>query len=371
MLHFPPTRIFFRLLILLPFLATAAWSQPFVPTDLFPTIGEIPASDSSPATDSSTFPASYSRGMDLIRGTNGKKDFKQGFKLLKSAYDRGYATAAYQIAILADRGFGPETSVESVVHWLMRAAMGGCPEAAFELGKINYFGYRGFPANDLQAREWFLLAAEKGHLVSQIITGYLYQAGFASGVNSKEAVGWFKKARMRNSPWAAYFLGYLGIRGLGGITPNFGKDYKELRFAADAGLSAASINLGQLFDNGLNGPSDRSTALRHYLRAARSGSPGGFAALASLAEEEGDLLRAFLFIDLAKDAMKPEARTPWKGLTDRESLTRYRFLLRKALRKRGISLEGNAIRKTLWRLAAMTLPGGNPFEAFILFDLGL
>ena len=92
----------------------------------------------------------------------------------------------------------------------------GCPDGWFGLGRARQYGYGAKP-NRAKAEKYYRRAAKNGHAEAQEALGCLYE--FAEKPDYRRARKWYVRAaaqRSSDAPDAAYRLGYLCEKGLGG-----------------------------------------------------------------------------------------------------------------------------------------------------------
>ena len=148
-----------------------------------------------------------------------------------------------------------------------RLAKKGCPDGWFGLGRARQYGY-GVKPNPEKAEKYYRRAAKLGHAEAQESRGRLYE--FAEKPDYRRARKWYTRALKQHSsdtPDAAYRLGWLYERGLGG-KKDIQKACRLYRKAAKAGCAEAQRALGYLYDKGLGLPRSYAKAYKWYARAA-------------------------------------------------------------------------------------------------------
>lgn len=143
----------------------------------------------------------------------------------------------------------------------------GYPDGWFGLGRARQYGY-GVKPNLAKAEKYYRRAAKLGHAEAQAALGCLYE--FAEKPDYRRARKWYARALEQHSsdtPDAAYRLGYLYEKGLGGK-----KDMQTAcllyRKAAKTGNPDAQRALGYLYEKGLGLPQNYAKARKWYARAA-------------------------------------------------------------------------------------------------------
>ena len=146
----------------------------------------------------------------------------------------------------------------------------GCPDGWFGLGRARQYGY-GVKPNPEKAEKYYRRAAKLGHAEAQESRGRLYE--FAEKPDYRRARKWYARAFKQHgstnpdTAYAAYRLGWLHERGLGGK-----KDIKTAcllyRKAAKAGCAEAQRALGYCYEKGLGLHKNYTKARKWYARAA-------------------------------------------------------------------------------------------------------
>lgn len=143
----------------------------------------------------------------------------------------------------------------------------GCPDSWFGLGRARQYGY-GVKPNRAKAEKYYHRAAKLGHAEAQEALGCLYE--FAKKPDYRRAHKWYARAaaqRSSDAPDAAYRLGYLCEKGLGG-KKDIQTAYRLYRRAAKNGHAYAQRALGYLYEKGLGLPKNHAKARKWYTRAA-------------------------------------------------------------------------------------------------------
>ena len=142
-----------------------------------------------------------------------------------------------------------------------------CPDGWLGLGRARQYGYGAKP-NRAKAEKYYRRAAKLGHAEAQEALGCLYE--FAEKPDYRRARKWYARAaaqRSSDAPDAAYRLGYLYEKGLGG-KKEIQTAYRLYRRAAQNGHADAQRALGYLYEKGLGLPQNHAKARKWYTRAA-------------------------------------------------------------------------------------------------------
>ena len=177
----------------------------------------------------------------------------------------------------------------------------GCPDGWFGLGRARQYGYGAKP-NRAKAEKYYRRAAKNGHAEAQEALGCLYE--FAEKPDYHRARKWYVRAaaqRSSDAPDAAYRLGYLHEKGLGG-KKDIQTAYRLYRRAAKNSHADAQRALGYLYEKGLGLPENHTKARKWYTRAARAGSILALSNLGILYEDAGRLKKAVRYYRRAAEA---------------------------------------------------------------------
>ena len=143
-------------------------------------------------------------------------------------------------------------------------------EADYQKARNYYYGQNGVTKNLSEAFKWYMKAAEKGHLNSQVQVGYMYDLGEGITENNYEAVKWYRKAAERGNKTAQCNLGYMYESGEG-VTKDYTEAVKWYRKAADQSFARAQCNLGYMYESGKGVTKDYTEAVKWYRKAAEQG----------------------------------------------------------------------------------------------------
>lgn len=128
----------------------------------------------------------------------------------------------------------------------------------------------GKPENQAEAVEWFLNAAEQGHVVAHVRLDFMHANGRGVQKSRAEAQKWFHKAAELGDAWAQTQAGH---------DYNFGRYVREndieavkwYRKAADQGFAEGQSHLGWMYETGQGVPEDYVQAYAWLNLAAAQG----------------------------------------------------------------------------------------------------
>ena len=146
----------------------------------------------------------------------------------------------------------------------------GDASAQYELARM-YDDVRGVSKNDSTSVEWYIKAAEQGHVAAQAHLGYLYRFGIGSvNKNLFTAAQWYLKAANQGHVRAMSSLAHLYMKGEG-VRQDFTKAIKLSSKAANQGDANAPYHLAQEFEMGKGVRQNLSEAKEWYGKSCDNG----------------------------------------------------------------------------------------------------
>ena len=138
-------------------------------------------------------------------------------------------------------------------------------QPAFEKGQAF------LDAGDIPAAiDCFLLAAELGHLLSQLRLGGIFLEGLGGRLDYDAAKVWFERAAQQGEDRAYLKLGWMHEAGLG-VEANNKRSVYYYRISAESGNAEAQFNIGVKYDNAEGVEHNPEEAVRWFLMAAEQG----------------------------------------------------------------------------------------------------
>mmetsp|Transcript_36040 Transcript_36040/g.43045 ORF Transcript_36040/g.43045 Transcript_36040/m.43045 type:complete len:315 (+) Transcript_36040:81-1025(+) len=124
-------------------------------------------------------------------------DATEGLSWLKAAFHRGDKDASYEIATIYEYGnYGIPVEIYLAAEWFLTAANAGHVEAMAEYGMCCELGC-GVVQSDEEALDWYTKAAHEGHVTSNYSVGEMFEeARGGLPQNDSEAVLWYYKAAL-------------------------------------------------------------------------------------------------------------------------------------------------------------------------------
>ena len=170
--------------------------------------------------------ALYRRGLALVTGEDGLKDYEDAAQCFRKAALQGHPGAQLQLALLSQQGQGVPVDFSEAMRWLQKARAQKQPHAACAIARL-YFEGQGVDKNLDEAARWFRLGAEEHCPRSEFSLGQILEIQR----QPDEALTWFRRA-------------------------------------AAHGVAPAQAHLGDVLSDGINAPPDYPEACQWLLLAA-------------------------------------------------------------------------------------------------------
>lgn len=135
----------------------------------------------------------YLRGLQLAEGQGVSQDYALAAKFYRSAAEKGYVAAQYNLAYLYENGLGVGRDLKQAALWYHKAALQGDAEAQNNLGAL-YAAGGGVRRSDAEATRWYRLAAEQGNAEAMSNLGAMYLQGRSVKRNFVQAFQLFRKS---------------------------------------------------------------------------------------------------------------------------------------------------------------------------------
>lgn len=176
-------------------------------------------------------------------------------------------------------GSGQQRTVDEQPHYSKQSAQDPDPKDAdslFALGTSYYS--KGTEPDYRMAAQYFLKAANRGHVLAQCNLGAMYAEGQGVARDYGQAFAWFKRAAGQNLPAAQYNLGRMYYNGKG-VGQNYEAAAAWFKKAAGQGDSDARYMIGIMYYNGMGVARDTSLGKRWLRQAAAQGDDNARKAL--------------------------------------------------------------------------------------------
>lgn len=158
---------------------------------------------------------------------------------------------------------------EKRTQWLLRAALDGCANAAFDLGVLYAEGI-GVEQDWDKAVYWYEVACKGKDDFAWCNLGRLYLSGTGVPKDEKKGYRLIKKAAEAGNEVALNNLGYLYMNGIG-TRKNQKKAFINYTKAAELGDVPALNNLGHCYSAGVGCEVNHEKAVECFLKAIKGG----------------------------------------------------------------------------------------------------
>lgn len=159
--------------------------------------------------------AQFQYALLLLDGRFVKKDPQGAYALMEAAAAAGNRLAQFNFAqILIDREPGPAGMAKAVPYY-EEAAKAGLADAQYAMSQILANGVGGKAANDVEAREWLVLAARQNFDTAQVDLGTWLIEGRGGTRDLRAGFGWIKRAADSGNVAAQNRLAKLYMGGIG------------------------------------------------------------------------------------------------------------------------------------------------------------
>jgi TPR repeat protein len=182
---------------------------------------------------------------------------------------------------------------------LLGRAQAGDAQSQYDLG-YHYLAGSHVKKDPVEARRWFVKAAEQGHRDGQFRAGMAYAEGYGAEPDYAEALRWFRSAAEQGMREAQFNLALALAEGRAGAADP-AEAATWYRKASEQGMGQASVNLGTLYEHGQGVARDLDEALRLYLEGAEEGIPQGAINAARLYIDSGDCEQAYRWLAIAAE----------------------------------------------------------------------
>ena len=195
---------------------------------------------------------------DILGDDPSPEKKEEAFGLLRQAIENGSGTAASRLARRID---DPD---EAHRLYAVGAARGN-DDATNGFGFDYEYG-RGVKANAARARDYYEMAARRGHLTAQYNLALLLSGTKLGKRDYAEARRWLDLGIERNYAAAYFSLGMMHDHGRG-VPVNWAEARRLYERGAELGDPGATNNMGYLFQHGRAAPVDLKLAVQWYEKA--------------------------------------------------------------------------------------------------------
>lgn len=177
--------------------------------------------------------AQYFWGFDLLYGTFGREDEKQGFQWLEKASKISWV-ARVDLAKCYLNGWGCPADIDKGIHLLKQCAERKSKKARYELGLLYYLG-KHIERDYNKAFTLFEYAAQRDHATAQYYLGDMYFWGKGVPKDEAKAFEWNKKSAEKGNRFGCESVAYQYWNGR--VVPKNEKlAFRYFKEAADKGV---------------------------------------------------------------------------------------------------------------------------------------
>ena len=148
--------------------------------------------------------------------------------------------------------------------------------------------------DEQKACEWYLKAAEQGHVGGQFLLGIRHATGIGVARDEEKAFWWYLKAAEQGDCEAQFRVGLRLSTGVVGVAKDEEKACEWYVKAAEQGHVEAQFNMGVRYECGRGVAKDEKKAREWYLKAAEKGMGMAWIALEML-ERNNNALKCLLY----------------------------------------------------------------------------
>lgn len=255
--------------------------------------------------------AQVSLGRLYKRGGQGlKRDVKMALSYFHKSAKQNNPYAWYELGTMYEDGIGLFQSDSKALIAYKAAAKGGVMQAYLKLAEfyrngrgtkkdiktaISYYKKLATEHNSIEVKrriavllggiyadiarslqddkerfKWLMLAADFGHIPSQVAVADSYREGRGTWQDYQKAISWYRKLAAQNNRYAMENLGYIYYNGLG-VPQNYREAYDWYLKAAELGSAEAAWNLGSMYFNGHGVAKDENEADKWFKRSQSLG----------------------------------------------------------------------------------------------------
>ncbi len=150
----------------------------------------VPIDELRTRANANELPAMEELARRLIQGVGVAKDPQAGAGWLLRAAQGGSPQAAFNVGVMYERGFVIERDSSKAVEWYQKAIDGNMPAAKHNLALLLREG-KGAPRDTKRAVELLQSAARQGMSASMFSLGDMYERGDAGSRDPVSALAWF------------------------------------------------------------------------------------------------------------------------------------------------------------------------------------
>ena len=211
-------------------------------------------------------PSAYLAALMYTEGRGTDVDHGKAVKWYRMAAEKDFAPAQAALGRIYTEGRGVDKNIKEGIRWKETAAKQGNASAIYDMGLMYYKG-EFVERDEGEAIRWFTAGAKIGDRGSQYYLGLIkFRDGYID-----EAVSLISKAADKNYPEALLDLGVIYLTGQGGVKQDPAKSYTLFTKAAKSGVAEAAYFVGMMGLLGIGTEQNTKTAFSFIEKAAKTG----------------------------------------------------------------------------------------------------
>lgn len=211
-------------------------------------------------------PSAYLAALMYTEGRGTDVDHGKAVKWYRMAAEKNFAPAQAALGRIYTEGRGVDKNIKEGIRWKETAAKQGNASAIYDMGLMYYEG-EFVEMDEGEAIRWFTAGAKIGDRGSQYYLGLIkFRDGYID-----EAVSLISKAADKNYPEALLDLGVIYLTGQGGVKQDPAKSYTLFTKAAKSGVAEAAYFVGMMGLLGIGTEQNTKTAFSFIEKAAKTG----------------------------------------------------------------------------------------------------
>lgn len=181
--------------------------------------------------------AAYNLALLYERGEGMAVDLEKAEQRYTQAADKGYPQAMVQLAGMYLLGQGQTVDADKALSWYTKAAEKGNPEALYQLGLMSETGV-GKALDNQAAIGYYQEASKRGDVKATLALARFYQYGVGENQDIQKAGQLYTTLAQQGNPSAQYQLALLCFKGMAGCQPEQGKPWL-MKAEANGSVDAA------------------------------------------------------------------------------------------------------------------------------------
>ncbi len=208
-----------------------------------------------------------------------QKEYTKAEKCFQILADRGHGESCLMLGTMCEQGLGRKKDVEAAFGYYGASFQQGCTMAAYRAGCLMMSDALQFEEVRDIAVTWFQEAIAGGIYKAYLQMGNLYSEHTVfkySGTtrNDRVALSWYLRGAMKGDAECLEQAALFFLMGYG-TKKDTARGVQMLIQAAHRGASFSAMQLGQMYENGMDVRKNCQKAMQWYLKASELGNQHG------------------------------------------------------------------------------------------------